>query len=759
MTKRMNYTLHKITKITNGKLYGNDSCATRILTDSRAISDARSALFVALKGQHRDGNEYIEDAHHQGVKMFLVSKLPENWEQLGSFIVVDDTLFALQELAKWHRNSYQGEVIAITGSNGKTIVKEWFAQLWNEQEYGKLTRSPRSYNSQLGVALSLLNIEGDERVVVIEAGISQCGEMERLAEIIRPTIGVITNIGDAHSENFSSKDQKLNEKLLLFKECEPSKVIRGDIHKSSTIEEHNRWVVEQIYSTLNLTPLNNQTLQPLALRLEVQQGLHNSTIINDSYSNDLASLEAALDFAHRTAKGEHLHLILTDIEQSDKPTEVLYSEVARLIEQFEVKSIIAIGEKIEELGKETANQTIDIKHYKTTEAYLLEVDSLAFSNSIVLIKGARSFKTERISSKLELRTHTTTLEVNLSKVVENLKKHLEQTPEHTKAIAMVKASGYGLGSTQIAKTLLQAGVSHLAVAFGDEGIALRKSGITAPIIALNADPGALDMMIQYNIEPEIYSFDSLQQYTNALKKRGVQNAPIHLKLDTGMHRLGFMEGEIDELCEVLNSESNIKVSTILSHLAAADDPNEDEFTLHQIELFDRLTTKIISKIGYKPMLTLANSAGTMRFPSAHFDMVRIGIGLYQDTSVLATKITQLKRIPKGDSIGYNRREVAQNDMLIAIIPIGYADGLDRGLSCRVGKVYINGEMCDIIGNVCMDMTIVDVTKLGGKVKQGDRVEVMGGEAMNENQIAELLGTISYELLTSISSRIKRLYVW
>lgn len=762
MIKKMNYTLHKISKITNGKLYGRDSCAKRVLTDSRAITDANSALFVALTGKHRNGAEYIEDAHKQGVEMFLVSKLPQNWEQLGSFIVVNSTLEALQELAKWHRNSYDGEVIAITGSNGKTIVKEWFTQLWNREKYGKITRSPRSYNSQLGVALSLLNIEGDEQVVVIEAGISQCGEMERLERMIRPTLGVITNIGDAHSENFSSKVQKLDEKLQLFKECAPSKIVRGDQHiVCSTIEEHNRWVVKQIYSTLGLEPLNNQELQPLALRLEVQQGLHNSTIINDSYSNDLTSLEAALDFAHRTAKGEALHLILTDIEQNDKPSELLYSEVTKLIEQFDIESIIAIGTQIENLCKIASTQraTTYIRHYRTTEEYLQKLDSLEFANSTLLIKGARSFKTERISSRLEMRTHTTTLEINLSKVVENLKKHQVQTPPKSKVIAMVKASGYGLGSTQIAKTVLQAGASHLAVAFGDEGISLRKDGITAPIIALNADPGALDMMIQHNIEPEIYSFESLEQYINALKRRGIQNAPIHLKLDTGMHRLGFTASDIERLCETLNSEPSVRVSTILSHLAAADDPSEDEFTLSQIRLFEELSTKIASQIGYNPLLTLANSAGTMRFPCAHFDMVRIGIGLYQNCATLATKITQIKRIPKGESIGYNRREVAQQDMLIAIIPIGYADGLDRGLSQRVGKVRVAGEICDIIGNICMDMTIIDITNLDGKVSTGDRVEVMGGGAMSENQIAELLGTIGYEILTSISSRIKRLYIW
>ncbi len=754
-TKRMNYTLSKIAEVTKGRLIGEDRTINSVSTDSRSINNPQNSLFVALKGSKRDGHDYIDTAAKKGVVAFLVSDLPENWSKLGSFIIVHDTLDALQNWAAYHRNQYRGELVAITGSNGKTVVKEWFAQLWDRERCGKLLRSPRSYNSQIGVALSLLMIEGDEKLVVIEAGISKNGEMERLEKMIQPTVGVLTNIADAHSENFNSDSDKLNEKLKLFYRCSPDRVIRGDKENFSSIEEHNKWLVEQIFQVLEFKPLTECDVLPLSLRLEVQQGVYNSTIINDSYSNDLASLRAALDFARRNSRSKTLTLILTDIEQNAMQPRELYQEVARLVGEYGVKSLVGIGNELK-LHSDYFNG-IASSFYSTTEAFLDSLEPSHFAASTLLIKGARSFRTERISNRLEERTHTTTLEVNLSRMVERLKYYQEITGDQCQIMAMVKASSYGMGSVTIARTLIDAGAKYLAVAYADEGITLRKGGITASIVVLNSDPGSFSAMIASGLEPEIYSISALRNYISEVKKTGIENAPIHIKLDTGMHRLGFMDNQVEELCQMLNSTNAIKVATIFTHLAAADDSAEDEFTRSQISLFNKLSSTITQSIGYQPLLSIANSAATERFKEAHKDIVRIGIGLYEGISTLSTKITQIKNIAKGETIGYNRRTKAEQDMTIAILPIGYADGMDRGLSCRVGKVAIGGVLCDIVGNVCMDTTIVDITKIKDRTKEGERAIIFGEGAMSEKQIAELLSTISYEILTSISPRIKRLY--
>ncbi len=752
----MNYTLGQIARITGGQLFGENRTITRVITDSRLSGIDSSTLFFALRGAGRDGFDYIAAAHKAGSRAFLTDRLPHSSEELGSFIVVEDTLKALQALAKAHRKEFKGKVVAITGSNGKTTVKEWFSQLWDSSSK-KLFRSPRSYNSQIGVALSLLMLSGDEEVAIIEAGISQRGEMQRLEDMIAPDFGVITNIGDAHSENFASKEEKLLEKLLLFKNIPSDRIIRADKVTSKNPEEHNKWTVQQIYSLLDIEPLKGKRLLPLSLRLEVQRGVLDSLIINDSYSNDMESLSAALDFAKREASARPLHLIITDIEQSSKEPHGLYSELRQEIEKYSISSLTAIGEQItahKELFRE-----IPSRFYTSTEEYLSELSAQKFAGAAVLIKGARSYALERISSRLEERTHTTTLEVNLSKIVENFKRYEALAPK-SKIIAMVKASSYGLGSLQISKTLIEAGAHSLAVAYADEGIALRRGGITAPIWVMNPDPGSFSMMVQNNLEPEIYSISSLRSFIDEVKKAGLSGVKVHIKLDTGMHRLGFMENEIEELCHILCQESKwIHTSTIFTHLAAADDPKEDNFTLSQISLFDKLAQEISSEIGYTPLLSVANSAGSERFTESHKDLIRVGIGLYEGTSTLKCKIAQIKHIKAGETIGYNRREVATSDMTIAIIPIGYADGLSRALGCRVGQVLVGGSLCDIIGSVCMDTTIIDITEVAESIDSDLCVKVMGEGALTETEIAQRIGTISYEVLTSISPRIKRLYIW
>lgn len=745
----MNYTLAQIAKITGGKLLGDDITVSNIAIDSRSCNTNAKTIFIALSGSGRDGHSFLGDARNNGIRAFLVQKVEEVDPNI-SYVVVDDTLSALQMWAKYHRSEFSGEVVAITGSNGKTTTKEWFAQLWRS-ENGKLMRSPRSYNSQIGVPLSLLQISGDERVAIIEAGISKYGEMTKLQEIIRPTLGVLTNIGDAHSENFNSLSEKLSEKLLLFKDLTPQKIIRGDRVPHSDATTHNRWLVNEIYSLLGLDYNNDMEVLPLSLRLEVQQGVFDSLIINDSYSNDLSSLTSALEFARREATHRPLHLILTDIEQS----EVQYSTLSAMLERYDISSLVAIGDNIKEL-----KSSIPTVYFNTTEEFLERLNPSTYSGAAVLIKGARSLRTERISARLEERNHTTTLEVNLSTITDNFKSYKNLLAEKCKTMAMVKASCYGLGSLQICRTLVDVGVDYLAVAFADEGITLRRGGITAPIIVLNSDPGSFRAMVEYNLEPEIYSHSALKNYCNEIKKAGLTHAPIHIKLDTGMHRLGFMESDIEELCrELLSARSWVYVSSIFSHFAASDDPSEDDFTRGQIALLDTLSSKVIDAIGYRPLLSIANTHGTARLPEAHFGMVRLGIGLYLGASTLRSKITQIKTIESGETIGYNRRTTATRPSRIAIIPIGYADGLRRDLGCRVGQVLVGGVLCDIVGSVCMDTAIIDITDAPQSVNEGDSVTVMGAKGITECDIAHKLSTIPYEILTSISSRIKRLWVW
>ncbi len=599
--------------------------------------------------------------------------------------------------------------------------------------------------------LSLLQISGDESVAIIEAGISKRDEMAKLQEMIRPTLGVLTNIGDAHSENFFSLDEKLSEKLLLFKDLTPERIIRGDKVPHSDATTHNRWIVSEIYSHLGIEYNSEVEVLPLSLRLEVQQGVFDSLIINDSYSNDLSSLSSALEFSKREAAHRPLHLILTDIEQSD----VQYSTLSEMLERYDISSLTAIGKDIKEL-----KSSIPTTYFNTTEEFLETLNPNIYSKAAVLIKGARSLRTERISSRLEERNHTTTLEVNLSKITDNFKSYKDLLAEKCKTMAMVKASCYGLGSLQICRSLVDAGVDYLAVAFADEGITLRRGGITTPIVVLNSDPGSFRAMVEYNLEPEIYSLAALKNYCNEIKKAGLTHAPIHIKLDTGMHRLGFMEGDIEELArELRTAKSWVYVRSIFSHFAASDDPLQDDFTRGQISLFDTLSSMIIDAIGYRPLLSIANTQGTVRFAEAHKDMVRLGIGLYLGASILRSKITQIKTIECGETIGYNRRTTATRPMRIAIIPIGYADGLRRDLGCRVGQVLVGGVLCDIVGSVCMDTTIIDITTAPITVNEGDSVTVMGAQGITENDIAEKLSTIPYEILTSISSRIKRLWVW
>ncbi|MEG2606610.1 MAG: alanine racemase [Mucinivorans sp.] len=749
----MNYTLSQIADLTSGTLCGQDRLVEALSTDSRSTVTTNT-MFVALRTAKGDGHLFLSEMFAHACSAFMVDKVDDNLLASGaSFVLVDNTLQALQSLAAYHRSQFKGTVVAITGSNGKTIVKEWFAQLWDPAQ-GQLIKSPRSYNSQLGVALSLLMIEQDERVAVIEAGISQVGEMERLEKMIRPDVGVLTNIGDAHSENFTSREQLLEEKLKLFKNC--SHVVRADLHIDQTIEKHNLWVVEQIYKELGISHLPIEKIEPLALRLEVQQGVGGSEIINDSYNSDLTSIATALDFQRRTTSKHERVLIISDIEQSAMQGEELYGRVGALVVAHKITRIVAIGEQVNAHKK--CFGSIDVSSFASTADFLSSLFLFDFTNCSILLKGSRSFAFERISHALELRCHTTILEVDLSRLVDNFLAYRAMVAPQVKIMVMIKASAYGAGGVAVARRVVEAGASHIAVAFADEGVALRQAGITAPIVVLNSDPGSFAVMIEHNLEPEIYSLDSLMQYEAVVRQMGIAQANIHLKLDTGMHRLGFMESDLGELYKALENNHLLHVSSIFSHLSSADDPAEDDFTRSQIALFDKMSGAIISRLQLKNCLrSLANSAGIERFAEAHYDMVRLGIGLYRNISTLKTRIVQVKTVEAGQSVGYNRRSKCARRTCLAIIPVGYADGMDRRLSRGRGWVNIQGVKCPTIGNICMDTTIIDVTDLE-HVAPGDEVIVFGVQGPTADELAVVMDTISYEILTSISPRIKRVYV-
>lgn len=786
----MLYTTHEIAAITDGLIIADDCSNTalnEISTDSRTMpTTPGSTLFVALVGPNRDGHSYLMDIYNRGVRHFMVSR-PEAASALAhdaTIIAVPDTMEALRAMAADNRARYHGPLLAITGSNGKTTVKEWIAQLWPPQLRGALLRSPRSYNSQLGVALSLLMIRGDEQLVVIEAGISTPGEMSRLEQIIAPTIGMITNIGDAHSENFENPTHKLDEKMLLFSRCNTiiyndadrlvtdrvktlgdGRYVAAHSEHGSSVTDQNIALVHALYRTIGVTPLAVNHLEPIAMRLEMLEGIQGSTILNDSYSNDPVSLGLALDLLSHTATGAK-SLILSDIPSGSIPDAELYATVARMLQRHDIEHFVGVGPA---LMAHRALFGAGSLFFDTTEALLRDGQAQSVirgEGAFVLIKGARTFGFERVSRIFEKRTHTTTLEVNLSAMADNLRYHRNMLAPGVRMMVMVKAYSYGTGSVEIAAMLQHQGVDFLAVAFADEGVALRGGGVTMPIVVLNSDPGSFSVMTDYNLEPEIYSPASLAGYIQTLSRRGITHAPIHLKLDTGMHRLGFQESDLDELTRTLRGSDSVVVRSIFSHLAASEDPAEDEFTRGQIALFDRMSRRIIESLpdGSPTVLRhICNSAGIERFPEAHFDMVRLGIGLYgtesaalRTVATLKTQIVQIKSLAEGDTVGYGRRGTVHGPMRTATIPIGYADGMDRHLGCGRYAVEVAGRLCPTVGNICMDTTMIDITGLEG-VHEGDTVTIFG-ERPTAQDMARVLSTISYEVITSISQRIRRIFI-
>jgi alanine racemase len=819
----MLYSIKEICSIIGAQCYGkHDTNVEWLLTDSRSLTFPESTLFFALKTKYGDGAAYIQQLYDRGVCNFVVSRLPEESDKVYpdcNFLVVDNPLHALQTLAEFHRKKFDLPVVAITGSNGKTVVKEWLAQILSA-EYN-VTRSPRSYNSQIGVPLSVWLLAPNSQVGIFEAGISQMGEMGKLQRIIQPSIGVITNIGDAHQKNFDSLEQKCIEKLSLFKDCkaivynEDNSLIRdcirhqafdatmlnwslkdrnaflfiSDIQKDTatsfsfstsnmkgritipftddaSFENAAACLTVAVYMNVSIDTLQRRfsLLEPVAMRLEVKEGINSCTLINDSYNNDLNSLDIALDFMNR--RQEHTDktftLILSDIYQSGMPEKELYEKVAQLVNSHNISRFIGVGETI---GRNMSCFSIPTQHFADTESLIASGICHRFSNEVILIKGARAFGFDRITAIMEKKVHQTILEVNLSALVDNVNHYRHFLAPGTKMVCMVKASAYGAGSVEVARTLQDHRVDYLAVAVADEGVTLRKAGIHMGIIIMNPELTAFKEMFDNELEPEVYSFELLDALIEAARREGITNWPVHIKIDTGMHRLGFHpERDMDRLIDILSHQSAVKPRSIFSHFVGSDSASFDDFTAQQFALFDKARKKVQAAFPGKILCHICNSAAIGRFPQYHLDMVRLGLGLYGinpvDNSIihnvctLKSVILQLRDVPATDTVGYSRRGTLTRPSRIAAIPIGYADGLNRHLGRGKAYCLVNGHKASYVGNICMDVCMIDVTGIPCKV--GDNVEIFG-DNLPVTVLSDALDTIPYEILTSVSERIPRVY--
>ena len=814
--------IEEIANSLNAKRIGtNNACIDWVLTDSRSLCFAEETLFFALKTKRNDGHKYIPELYEQGVRNFVVSDLPDDLQhyQDANFLQIPSPLKGLQKLAEKHRMKFDVPVVGITGSNGKTIVKEWLYQLLSPERI--ITRSPRSYNSQIGVPLSVWLMNEKTEMGLFEAGISEMGEMEVLQSVIRPTIGVLTNIGGAHQENFYSLQDKCLEKLSLFKECDVviydgdnelisscvSRCLLGareiawsrvdnerplfieSIEKGNktttiryrylgmpntytipfiddaSIENSLHCLAVALYMMLPAEKISERMalLEPVAMRLEVKEGKNGCTLINDSYNSDLASLDIALNFMSRRSEdaGRKRTLILSDMLETGQSPKFLYRQVAELVHSHGVNKIIGIGEDI---GSAASLFDMEKYFFHTTEEFLASEYFLSLADEVILIKGSRCFHFDTITERLELKVHETILEINLNALVDNLNYYRSKLNQGTKMVCMVKASAYGAGSYEIAKTLQDHRVDYLAVAVADEGSELRKAGITSSIMIMNPELTAFKTMFDYKLEPEVYNFHLLNELIKAAEKEGVSNFPIHIKLDTGMHRLGFAPSEIPELIHRLKRQAAVVPRSVFSHLVGSDSSQFDTFTRRQIETFEKASDELQEAFPYKIIRHICNTAGIERYPGAQFDMVRLGIGLYgvnpytnemlHNVSTLKTTILQIRDVPQEETVGYSRKGRLSRDSRIAAIPIGYADGLNRHLGNGNAYCMVNGQKAPYVGNICMDVCMIDVTDI--ECKEGDKVIIFGDD-LPVTVLADVLHTIPYEILTSVSNRVKRVY--
>jgi Alr-MurF fusion protein len=811
----------QLEEFTGGKAQGKNFAGliTQISIDSRQIIRPEYCLFVALRGAKADGADFIPNLIRKGIPVFLVH---EDWPIApelainATFIPVNNTKKALQAIAAYQRSQFEKPVVGITGSNGKTIVKEWLGQVLSQSF--TVAKSPKSYNSQVGVPLSIFGIQAYHQVAILEAGISKIGEMTTLSSMIRPDMGIFTNIGTAHEEGFSSIEEKIKEKLQLFQNsqlliyCGDQTLVSKEIQETFSKERLISWsekpgadfVVSAkkqetqtklilIKSDLNTftfqipftdsASIENIThvivaalslgqeipsiqeglnhLRPVDMRLTLKPGLNDSLIIDDTYNNDIAGLRVALEFLSQQRPKRRKILILSDLLQQGIP-EKIYSEVAELIKSYGLDQLIGVGSDVAQLGDFFPNQ---FKNYPSTEALLQSIDAEAFQNDLILITGARPFAFERIVNKLQQRIHGTTLEINLNALTHNFNFFKRQVKPETKMMVMVKAFAYGGGAAEIANHLQTMGADYLAVAFSDEGVSLRKQGIRLPIMVLNPVEESFDLLREFDLEPVVFSPEFFKKLGRYAQNHQIQ-LPIHLDLDTGMHRLGFEKQQLEELKVLIRFFPELRIASLYTHLAGADEEEHEEFSLGQLRLFMEMKAELEEILDYRPLIHALNSAGIIRYPEFQMDMVRLGIGLYgvevtgkrdaelKSVSTLKTTISQVKLLPPGATVGYSRKGKMPNGGKIATLAIGYADGYDRRFSQGKGYVLINGKKAPVIGNVCMDMTMVDISNIDAKA--GDEA-IIYGEKISLKELGDQIGTIPYELLTNISTRVKRIY--
>ena len=826
----MNYTIEKITTLIGARRIGTtDAQIGWLLTDSRSLCFPEETLFFALSSARNDGHKYITDLYRRGVRNFVVeAKGVQEYVAGGmgtmpdaNFLVVPHTLAALQRLAERHRDEFNIPIVGITGSNGKTMVKEWLYQLLLPSQ--KIVRSPRSYNSQIGVPLSVWLLNEQTEVGIFEAGISQPGEMFALRDIIQPTIGVLTSLGAAHQENFRSMEEKCMEKLELMHDtqamvyCSDNDIVsrcirrmqyQGEKISWSRCDEKAAMFVKEVKEgkrdenvtlicyifkgeentfripfideasienaitcaavalCLGLTPaqLHDRMpkLEPVAMRLEVKEGQRGCILINDSYNSDINSLDIALDFMNRREASKKT-LILSDIFQTGTSPEVLYAQVNELAVKRGIQKFIGIGPELtaqaDKIQMADKQFFADVSHFLSSDAFS------NLRNELILLKGARPFGFDQITEQLEQKVHETILEVNLNAVVDNLNYYRSFLKPETKMVCMIKADGYGAGAVEIAKTLQEHRVDYLAVAVADEGVTLRKAGITANIMIMNPEMTAFKTMFDYDLEPEVYSFRLMDALIKAARKEGITGWPVHIKLDTGMHRLGFDPvSDIDEVIDRLRHQNAIIPRSVFSHFVGSDSDGFDAFSARQFALFDEGSRKLQSAFSHHILRHMDNSAGIEHFPERQMDMCRLGIGLYgvdprdnrmlSTVSTLKTTILQMRHVPAGETVGYSRKGKIERDSVIAAIPIGYADGLNRHLGNRHGYCLVHGQKAEYVGNICMDVAMIDVTDI--PCVEGDQVEIFG-EHLPVTVLSDILETIPYEMLTGVSNRVKRVY--
>ena len=784
-----------------------------LLIDSRTLTHPDSSIFFAIKTQNNDGHHYITELIQQGVKTFVVDKdfvIPSNSD--NNFLKVDNVLNALQKLSQFHRQQFNIPIIGITGSNGKTIVKEWLVQLLGDSE--NVCASPKSFNSQIGVPLSVWQLQKQHTLGLFEAGISAAGEMQNLAQIIRPDIGILTHLGPAHNQGFDTPEQKIQEKLLLFDQAAVILMHYNAQVMAKTLRTVKTFGYNQSAADLNITSktisgktttisgsYNNQSIQftipftdeasienaclccltllhlghfkaeafqflgSVSMRMELKRGIHNCILINDSYSNDLHGLGTALAFLEQQAIHPKTTVILSDIEESGLQAEILYIRVKQLLNDKKIDRLIGIGKEFKRCF-DTESCTSQVIFFDTTEAFLHEFNEIVFKDESILIKGARKFQFEKIVSKLEQTAHGTILEINLRAALHNLNAIKAHLGQDIKIMAMVKAFAYGSGTYEMAR-LIRNRVDYLAVAYADEGVALRQNGIQTPIMVMNPELEAFDMIVQYQLEPAVFSLSQLNSLLEFLSMRQASQLNVHIEIDTGMHRLGFTDTDMPALAEILKNQKLIRIASVFSHLSASDERQYDEFTRSQFERLKIHAETIETAIGYSCLKHISNTAATLRFKQEGLDMIRLGIGLYgidptgefdkllEPVFTFKTIISQIKNIAPNESIGYSRKAISGTSRKIAILALGYADGLNRGLSNGIGGCLIRGKWAPITGNICMDMCMVDIT--GIDCEEGDEAIIFGKELPIET-VAEKLNTIPYEILTSISQRVKRVYV-